>query len=73
MALHEQISIISLATVLLFTSSCSSDLTAPPTSAPPPASRSYHGTASVGDFMNITLNSVSSRLKKPASTAPPRR
>ena len=34
----------------------------PPAAAPVPSSRSYHGTASVGDFLNIALDSVAKTL-----------
>jgi hypothetical protein len=62
MGLRARIMVIWLAIVLIFTAGCSSDLIAPATTAPPPASRSYHGTASVGDFMNISLNSVTQTI-----------
>ncbi|HWY21588.1 MAG TPA: hypothetical protein VNX26_10235 [Candidatus Acidoferrum sp.] len=49
--------------VILFTMfllvSCSST---PRTTMPSPASRVYHGTASVGDFMNITINSTAGTI-----------
>lgn len=41
---------------VLIAAACKSSL--PTTTAPQPISRSYHGTASVGDFMNITLNAA---------------
>ncbi len=45
---------------ILLEGACSSTTTSPPTVVP--ASRSYHGTASVGDFMNITLDSEARTL-----------
>src|SRR5947209_15993222 len=46
---------VSLLALFLVSPSCKSSL--PVTTAPQPRSRSYYGTASVGDFMNITMDS----------------
>ena len=47
-------------TALLVTLGCST--ATPPAAAPAASSRSYHGTASVGDFMNIAVDTVAQTI-----------
>ena len=47
---------------LFLTLGCSTGNQAPTVPGPMPASRSYHGTASVGDFMNITIDTTAKTI-----------